>query len=358
MIEGKPDDIAKIKSIYYWVQDNIRYIAFEDGLHGYVPDDAEKVFTQQYSDCKGKANLLKTMLKLAGYDARLTWIGTNNIRYDFSTPTLATCDHMVCTLFWKDKHYLLDATDSYLPFGRDPDYLQGKQALVEDGMHYILDTIPLAAPDENLVWSKHHYTVSNDVLKGDVEITFNGERKDGLLKKINTTRTDDRQKLLEEIITRDQPKIVAANITTSDIQNREHPLVVKSTVSVKGNVIQLDNDLYVNPDPFEDLLNLTVRDDRQNPLDLSDRIYRKTETALDIPEGYKLLKIPDNQALSNDLISFKVTYHAEGNAILYSKEIKTFERIVPKQSLHEWNEALKQLKRACNQQIILRKTKL
>ena len=28
LLEGKQSDIEKIESIYYWVQDNIRYIAF------------------------------------------------------------------------------------------------------------------------------------------------------------------------------------------------------------------------------------------------------------------------------------------------------------------------------------------
>ncbi|NJM80545.1 MAG: DUF3857 domain-containing protein [Flavobacterium sp.] len=39
-------DEAKIKNIYYWVQDNIRYIAFEDGIAGFKPDDSQNVFNK------------------------------------------------------------------------------------------------------------------------------------------------------------------------------------------------------------------------------------------------------------------------------------------------------------------------
>ncbi|HEY4787140.1 MAG TPA: transglutaminase domain-containing protein [Bacteroidales bacterium] len=358
LVEGKQNDADKIKSIYYWVQDNIRYIAFEDGLHGYVPDGADKVFTQKYGDCKGKANLLKTMLKLAGYDARLTWVGTNDICYNFSAPILSTFNHMVCTLLLNNKHYLLDATDNYLPFDQNPDYLQGRQALVEDGDRYILDTIPVAPITDNMVRSKHHYSVSGDMLKGDVEIDFTGERKDGLLKKISGTRTDERPKLFENIITREEPKISATGITTSDLQDRENPLVVKGNTTVKGNILQFDNDLYITPDPFDDLSGLTTKPDRKNPLDLSIRICRKTETIIDLPEGYKILKVPDNQSFSNDLIRFTMTYAMEGNTIRYSKEITTFERIIPKRRLQDWNTALKQLKRSSSQPFVLRKTKL
>ncbi|MDB6057604.1 MAG: transglutaminase protein, partial [Verrucomicrobiales bacterium] len=37
---AKTTDIEKIKAIYYWVQDNIRYIAYEDGYSGYIPAPA------------------------------------------------------------------------------------------------------------------------------------------------------------------------------------------------------------------------------------------------------------------------------------------------------------------------------
>jgi len=358
MIEGKTDDLVKIKSIYYWVQDNIRYIAFEDGAHGYIPDNAEKVFNEKYSDCKGKANLLKTMLQLAGYDARLTWVGTSDIRYDFSTPTLATCDHMVCTLLFKGKHYILDATISYLPFAQNPEYLQGKQALIENGNQFILDTIPISGINENLVYSKQHYTILNDVLHGEITIEYNGDRKQHLLQKINATRTDDRTKLFEKIITSNEPKIQVNNITTSDIQDREDTFVIKGSIMVKGNVILFEKDLYVTLEPFDDLSKLTVQDARQTPFDISVKMDRKTETVFDLPDGYTLQTIPQDLSFTNDLISFKVTYFAERNTIRYNKEIKTFEKIIPKERFREWNFALKQLKIACSQPVILKKTKL
>lgn len=358
LLKDKSNDEEKIKAIYYWVQDHIRYLAFEEGLRGYIPDDAEKVFTRKFSDCKGKANLLKTLLKLAGYDARLTWIGTNDIRYDFSTPTLVTCNHMVCTLIFKGKHYLLDATDNYLAFDRNPDYLQGKQALIEDGDHYILDTIPVSAITDNLVFNRHHYVLDNDALKGDVEVEFNGERKEGLLSKINGTRSDEQTKFLKDVIAREDPKVSVTGISTSDLHNREIPLILKANISVKGNVMSFENNLFVNPDPFEDLSSFTVKSDRKNPLDLSIRICRKTEVSIDIPQGYEISKIPSNQTFSNDFIDFTITYAIEGNKIKYVKTIKTFKRIVPKENLSEWNAALKQLKRSSSQAFVLNKVKL
>ncbi|RYD88935.1 MAG: hypothetical protein EOP50_18270, partial [Sphingobacteriales bacterium] len=45
---GKTADLDKIKAVYYWVQNNIRYIAFEDGVAGYRPEKAHEVLRRKY----------------------------------------------------------------------------------------------------------------------------------------------------------------------------------------------------------------------------------------------------------------------------------------------------------------------
>ena len=44
LTEGKTSDEDKVKSIYYWVQDNIRYIAYEEGYAGFIPQTVQEVY--------------------------------------------------------------------------------------------------------------------------------------------------------------------------------------------------------------------------------------------------------------------------------------------------------------------------
>jgi len=78
-VRGKTTELEKARSIFYWVQDNIRYIAFEDGYAGFVPQTVQDVFKNKYGDCKGMANLVTEMLKLAGLVVHMTWIGTKHL---------------------------------------------------------------------------------------------------------------------------------------------------------------------------------------------------------------------------------------------------------------------------------------
>ncbi|HEX6914591.1 MAG TPA: transglutaminase domain-containing protein, partial [Chitinophagaceae bacterium] len=114
--KGLSTDLEKVKAIFYWVQNNIRYIAFEDGLAGFRPDKAHEVLRKKYGDCKGMAHLTRELLKSLGYDARLAWIGTNHIAHDYSTPNLSVDNHMICALNFQGAMYFLDATETYIGF--------------------------------------------------------------------------------------------------------------------------------------------------------------------------------------------------------------------------------------------------
>ena len=122
---GISNDLDKIKKIFYWMHDNIRYIAFEDGIAAFKPEKPEEVLRKKYGDCKGMAHLTKGMLKALGFDARLCWIGTNHIAYDYSTPSIAVDNHMICALIYLGKTYFLDATENYIGFNEYAERIQG-----------------------------------------------------------------------------------------------------------------------------------------------------------------------------------------------------------------------------------------
>jgi len=102
---------SKARSIYSWVQGNIKYVAFEDGMGGFVPRDAGLVCSRRFGDCKDMASILTEMLKYAGLDAYFTWIGTRDMPYKFSqTPLPLVSNHMICTILLNGKYILTAPT--------------------------------------------------------------------------------------------------------------------------------------------------------------------------------------------------------------------------------------------------------
>ncbi len=135
----------KTKAIFHWVQSNIKYIAFEDGMAGFIPRAASDVYEKRYGDCKDMANLLKNMLNFSGIDAYHTWIGTRHKPYTYNdVPSAVSDNHMICAIKSKnkDEFIFLDATNSYVKFGNPSSMIQGKEALIGiDDDHYKVVTV-------------------------------------------------------------------------------------------------------------------------------------------------------------------------------------------------------------------------
>ena len=140
LIKDKNTDFEKAEVIYNWVQQNLHYVAFENGMGGFIPRDAADVHTKLYGDCKDMANLLNEMLKYANLNSNLTWIGTRDKPYTYDeVPTPQVDNHMITNLVLDGKSYFLDATDKFCTFPMPTFHIQGKEALIGKGENFTIE---------------------------------------------------------------------------------------------------------------------------------------------------------------------------------------------------------------------------
>ncbi|MGS2726436.1 transglutaminase-like domain-containing protein [Psychroserpens sp. BH13MA-6] len=354
LTENATTDEEKIKNIYYWVQDNIRYIAFEDGIAGFKPDEASSVFEKRYGDCKGMANLTKQMLVEAGFDARLTWIGTKHIAYDYSTPNLSVDNHMICTLFKDGEPIFLDGTEKFNAFGEYADRIQGKQVLIEDGENFILEHVPSASAEFNKEQFIYNLTLSDDVITGKVDKLFKGESRSGLLYYFNTIKNDKKDEFLERYLSKGDSNIKVSNIETSDLLDRDENINIAYDVAIKNAVSSFDNQVYIDLDLEKELSNF-VMEERHTDYVFNSKKDLESITNLTIPAGYKISHLPEAIEISNPNFDMKVGFSKTGNKIVYKKSFQIKNAKIETTDFEAWNEFINQLNTIYNEQIILTK---
>jgi hypothetical protein len=144
---------AKAHIIFKWVQQNIQYIAFEDGYGGLIPRKAADVLRKRYGDCKDMTALLVALMKRAGIEAYFTWIGTRRLPYRYTElPTPMVDNHMIATIKINNQLLFLDATDPELPFGMPSAMIQGKEALIGKSRYaYEIKTVPPVSALQNVL---------------------------------------------------------------------------------------------------------------------------------------------------------------------------------------------------------------
>lgn len=355
LIRGKTSQEEKVKAIFYWVQDNIRYIAFEDGMAAFKPEAAQKVYQKKYGDCKGMANLMKTMLKVAGFDARLTWIGTKRITYNYTLPSIAVANHMICTLLLNNKQYYLDATEKYIPFGKYAERIQGRPILIEDGQKYLLEKIPLANKKQNQVIHQQNFVIKGETLVGPGKHTYQGEQKKEILYYLNHTAKKNTKDLVKLLVDLDDKNCQVDSLLFSNPTIREGEFAITYQMKLDNKVASFDNEIYIDLDFYQEFKNLTAEKDRLSNLNLREKILRKTRIQLQIPAGYQVKHLPKNLSQIHPEFQVVVNFKSAGNKIIYTKELSVENGTIKKNSFHAWNAAINALKKVYNDQIILEK---
>jgi transglutaminase-like putative cysteine protease len=354
LTEGKKTDIEKIEAIYYWVQDNIRYIAFEDGIMGFKPDAAQNVLSKKYGDCKGKANLLKEMLKLAGYDARLTWIGTSDLPYDYSLPSLAVDNHMICTVILNGKKYFLDGTEYFIAFNDYAQRIQGKQVLIEDGKNFIVDRIPDFSAERNKVKRVTTLTVDNDVLQGRSSVEYNGESKSMFQGIYSSVRREDKDKALSSLLRHGDDNVIVNSITKApEFNDRQKPITVSYDFKANNQLKKAGKELYVVMDWTKDFSSFEFDADRKNDYEFNYKYNYNIQTELVIPEGYKVDYLPPALKKTAQGYSFEGAYVNKGKSIVYNKTITVNKPILLKSEFTNWNSFIKEINNFYNDQVVL-----
>lgn len=351
--EAKTDE-EKIKNIYYWVQDNIRYIAFEDGIAGFKPDEASNVFNKKYGDCKGMANLTKQMLVEAGFDARLTWIGTKHIAYDYSTPNLSVDNHMICTLFKDGKTIFLDGTEKFNAYGEYADRIQGKQVMIEDGDSFILKYVPKNEAKFNKENVNYTLKLTEEMITGKVDKTYNGESRSSLLYYFNTLKNDKKDEFLEYYLNKGNSNIKVTDINTTDLLDRDTSIDISYNIDIKNAVSSFDDLIYVNLD-IDNELSTYKLDKRKTDFLFSFKKDLESNLRLEIPKGYKISHLPENISINSKNYDMSVAFSKEDNAILYKKHFKIKNAQIETSDFEEWNDFIKKLNTIYNEQIILTK---
>lgn len=350
---AKSDD-EKIKNIYYWVQDNIRYIAFEDGLAGFRPDASQNVFTKRYGDCKGMANLMRQMLKLAGFDARLTWIGTKHIAYDYSTPSLSVDNHMICTLMRNGKKYFLDATEKYNSLGEYAERIQGKEVMIEDGDKFIIEKVPVASPSVNKEAYTVDFKIENESLTGRIKSSFTGESRAGFLYGYNNVKNDKKEDVLQSYLSHGDKNFGVSNVATSSLTDRDKPLTIDYDAKLKNRVSSFDNELYIDLDYAEEFAGLEFKE-RKTDFEFDYKRDYESVITLEIPQGYAVSRLPEPFSAVADGYAMTASYEQKGNIIVYTKKFLIKDGTIKKGSFKTWNESISKLKKLYNDQITLTK---
>jgi hypothetical protein len=356
IIKGKNTDKEKVEAIFYWVQDNIRYVAFEDGLAAFKPDACQNVLSKKYGDCKGMGNLIKCLLVSLGYDARLTWIGTKRLNIDYSIPSISTSNHMICSIVLDGKRYFLDGTQKYIGIGDYAHRIQGRPAMIEDGKNYIIDTVPDLPYMHNQHDRSANFSISDDgIISGKVLETIKGENKTNFLNQYHYAEKSDRPYVVKKHLKDFDPNYTITDIKHTDFDNRVTDIELQYNLSILYNSVKDGNIMMIKPDYVSELRNHDNDTSRLSKLAYGYKLYYTHHYTYQLPKGYSVKQLPEPVKIENDECIMELTFRQSGDKVVYEKKLILLTGYIAKNNIKRWNADITKLEKGYNSYIILSK---
>lgn len=358
LIEGQESEIDKVKAIYYWVQENIKYIDFEYALGGFIPRDANAVFKKKFGDCKDNSSILKEMFKIANLEGHLTWIGTRSIPYRYEeVPTPVVDNHMILTYENQGTTYFLDATGRYLPLDIPSSFIQGKEALVERGEgNYKIVKVPVVPARDNLFKDVINIELDHNSIVGTGTLTLSGYQKSETFSAIERMETKD--KLLEfynSLLRKGSNRFLVNNFKENNKYSYEEPFSIEYDFLIKDYANTLEDEIFVNLNVYQTSINAyKIKEDRKTSVEYRYRSGDDVTVIFKIPEGKKVTYLPENVKVDNDFMTASISYTLEGDTIIYNHSYATKKLILEKASHEAFNKSLKTIRKAFKEVVVLK----
>ena len=355
LIKDKKTEIEKAKVIYDWVQENLNYVAFEDGMGGFVPREASEIFTRKFGDCKDMANIINEMLHYAGLKSYLTWIGTRHKNYTYAdVPSPVVDNHMITCVEIEGKKIFLDATGKYIQFPLPTDMIQGKEALIGiDAANFEVVKVPEMNRDLNSISIDAKLKIDNNSLVGEAKTSIFGTNKSMLASYLANNYQKEKE-IWKRFLINSNEKIVL-DVKENNLKIYENsPATATFDLKLTDWIKQIDSKIILKPILFFPLRNDFIDlEKRIYPIEKDFKSVTKIKYTYEIPQGYKVDFLPTNTIIQGDLAGFSITYSQINGTIEVKQEVYSNILLLENKDFEKWNVIIKKMINQYNQSIIL-----
>ncbi len=326
LTQGKKTDLDKVKAIYYYVSQKIRYmgITTEKDAPGYEPHDVKLTFDNKYGVCRDKAALLVSMLKLAGFKSYPVLVKVGP-KMDKEVPMINFNHAIACVELTPGHYTLMDPTDENSKQLLPP-YLCNQSYLVAKPNGETLKTTPVIPAGKNLMVINTDASLDiSGRLIANINLDFNGINDNAYRGFFAGLTPESRQIFWEKVLRKVLPtaKLITLTISPENMHDTSKPLSVSIEYEAK-NILIAENDTAMLPLPWfgktVGIINYVIREaglkKRKYPLETNTTCGYKENFKIKISnELLKLKSIPDYSDINNDTISYKQRLDHRNNTL-------------------------------------------
>ncbi len=287
------NDEEKLRAIYEWVRDRVRYVAVSIGIGGYQPRPAEEILRNRYGDCKDMTTLLCSLAREAGLEAYEVILSTwqNGIPdTSLATPfqfnhAIAYCPSVGAGGVW------MDATEKGCPYGQLPWYDQDLPVLVvgpegEPGIR----TTPRVLPDSNrmsISWEVALQPTGAAVVQGRTHLS--GALATEIREDLSYWIKEERQQWVERYLVSRCTGARLDSFTIDGLSPVSDPLTISYTFHTSTFATARENELIIRPGQImaSELPDYFSSSTRTHPIRFNYGLHSELDLEINLPLDYQ-----------------------------------------------------------------------
>lgn len=351
-------DLERISNIYYWVQDNIKYVAFTEGMDGYIPEDAVAVCSKRFGDCKGLTSLMYSMLEYAGIQPYFSWVGTRDRPYRYEeVPTPVVDNHMILACSLDNDIIFLDGTSYASHVLEVPYALQGKEVLVgisED--EYRIVQVPVRPKDYNLYRDSIHITVDETgKLVGRGVTKFTGYYASGIRAVLKRITGSDLERYMESQLEKGSNKFALTEYSVSDFEDHADDITFEYRFDIEDYLMVNGDEMYLDMNLVKLYEDEMMKASRAVDYEVDFKSINQIVVVLDIPHSFEATYVPEALSYKEGDFGFDFNIEQKGNQII--QDLRQYDNflIMDQSRFADWNNMIKNMRQIYRESIILSK---
>jgi Transglutaminase-like superfamily/Domain of Unknown Function with PDB structure (DUF3857) len=343
--QKRTDPEFKARKIYSWVQQHIKYVAFEQGMEGFIPRDAKVVCDRRFGDCKDMASIITEMMRAANIPAYFTWIGTRDLPYSFTRlPLPLVSNHMICTIRLDDKYIFLDGTDPTCIFGFPSAAIQDKEALLAiSEKEYKVLKVPVIEKSRNALVDSTWLELTQTGIRGRIRKNLSGYFAMHLQGKLMYTEQSDMKQEMKNEFTRGSNKFQLDSFLVGDLSD-PGKVELSGWFSLPDYAKKLGDDWFLNLNLFKFYVDEEIDfPKRKMPISYNFIFTRKFVTLIKMPDGYQSEYLPTSKSYHNDVWGFDIHYEQKDNWLILTQQFDNDHLMLSNEQFEAWNKVLENL---------------
>ncbi len=356
MTDSIKTDKEKVKFLYNYLQQNMRYVNVQLGIGGLKPFPATFVDQKKYGDCKALSNYMGALLKAVNIPSCYAMIN-EGINAESAKPNFPfdPFNHIILCVPLKGDTTWLECTSQYMPFGKLGPHTENRYALLIDNNGGKLVKTPSSTASDNQFNSYVRITIDPDGgAKAQIKIFSTGEYRFDYIG-LSSLKMDEQKTYFQRAFNMKQP--INFDIKPIDDKNGVKETEFDVEYDKFYDIAAGDKQFY-KPHVF-DLVAFTipVEENRKSDYYFEHPMQKSCVTTIDLPQGFEIETLPTNQTLKFTYGNYEVTYtyDAAKNQVTSIAKFNLTNHVIPAAKYTELQQYLDAVIKAQNKKLVIRR---